>query len=166
MGECQGGKEEISGSFSRRFYGIFHRRRRRAGIYLRRLIWYNKISETEVTGMGERIKNYLKQIDEMLENPPEGIDYGKEIEKHLVQIGFFMHERLIHLIVTVLFAILTVATIFFAVASPSIGMLVLTVAFMCLLIPYISHYYLLENSVQKMYKQYDEMLKRKENAKS
>lgn len=166
MGECQGGKEEISDSFSRRFYGIFHRRRRWAGIYLRRLIWYNRISETEVTGMGERIKNYLKQIDEMLENPPEGIDYGKEIEKHLVQIGFFMHERLIHLIVTVLFAILTVATIFFAVASPSIGMLVLTVAFMCLLIPYISHYYLLENSVQKMYKQYDEMLKRKENAKS
>ena len=112
--------------------------------------------------MGERIKNYLKQIDELLENPPEGIDYGNEIEKHLVQIGFFMHERLIHLIVTVLFAILTVATIFFAVASPSIGMLVLTVAFMCLLIPYISHYYLLENSVQKMYKQYDEMLRRKE----
>lgn len=114
--------------------------------------------------MGERIKNYLAQIDGMLQNPPDGIDYGKEIEKHLVQIGFFMHERLIHLIVTVLFAILTVATIFFAVASPSIGMLILTVAFMCLLIPYISHYYLLENSVQKMYTQYDEMLRRKEEA--
>lgn len=114
--------------------------------------------------MGERIRNYLAQIDKLLAEPPEGIDYEKEIEKHLVQIGFFMHERLIHLIVTVLFAILTVATIFFAVASPSIGMLVLTVAFLCLMIPYICHYYLLENSVQKMYKQYDEMLRRKENA--
>lgn len=114
--------------------------------------------------MGERIRMYLKQIDDMLANPPEGIDYGKEIEKHLVQIGFFMHERLIHLIVTVLFAILTVGTIFFAVASPSVGLLLLTVALLILMVPYICHYYLLENSVQKMYQQYDEMLRRKEAA--
>ena len=112
--------------------------------------------------MKERILNYIKQIDDMLENPPEGIDYEEEIKKHLVQIGFFMHERLIHLIVTVLFAIMTLATIFFAVAAPSIGLLILTVAFLVLLIPYIMHYYLLENGVQKMYKQYDEMLRRKE----
>ena len=112
--------------------------------------------------MGERIKTYLNQIDDLLANPPEGIDYEKEIEKHLVQIGFFMHERLIHLIVTVLFAVLTVGTIFFAVASPSVGLLLLTVALLILMVPYICHYYLLENSVQKMYKQYDEMLARKE----
>ena len=66
---------------------------------------------------------------------------------------------------TVLFAILTVGTIFFAVASPSIGLILLTVAFLILMIPYICHYYLLENSVQKMYKQYDEMLARKEAGK-
>lgn len=112
--------------------------------------------------MKERILNYMKQIDDMLENPPEGIDYEEEIKKHLVQIGFFMHERLIHLIVTVLFAIMTLATIFFAAAAPSIGLLILTVTFLVLLIPYIMHYYLLENGVQKMYKQYDEMLRRKE----
>ena len=112
--------------------------------------------------MKERILNYMKQIDDMLDNPPEGIDYGEEIKKHLVQIGFFMHERLIHLIVTVLFAIMTLAAIFFAVAAPSIGLLLLILALMCLLVPYIMHYYLLENGVQKMYKQYDEMLRRKE----
>lgn len=112
--------------------------------------------------MKERILNYMKQIDDMLANPPEGIDYEVEMKKHLIQIGFFMHERLIHLIVTVLFAIMTLATIFFAVAAPSIGLLILTVAFLVLLIPYIMHYYLLENGVQKMYKQYDEMLRRKE----
>lgn len=112
--------------------------------------------------MKERILNYMKQIDDMLENPPEGIDYENEIKKHLVQIGFFMHERLIHLIVTVLFAVMTLAAIFFAVAAPSIGLLLLIVALMCLLVPYIMHYYLLENGVQKMYKQYDEMLRRKE----
>ena len=116
--------------------------------------------------MKERILKYMDGIDKMLADPPEGIDYEEEIKKHLIQIGFFMHERLIHLIVTVLFAIMTIATIFFAVASPNIGLLILTVAFMTLLIPYIIHYYLLENGVQKMYTQYDEMLRRKEEKKT
>jgi hypothetical protein len=40
------------------------------------------------------------------------------------------------------------------------GLTALFVALLILLIPYIRHYYLLENGVQKMYKQYDEMLKR------
>ena len=115
--------------------------------------------------MGERIKNYLKQIDEMLENPPEGIDYGKEIEKHLVQIGFFMHERLIHLIVTVLFALLSVGVALYCVADPGIPMFLLFGALLVLLVPYIMHYYLLENGVQKMYQQYDELLRRSEEQK-
>lgn len=36
----------------------------------------------------------------------------------------------------------------------------LCVLFLVLLIPYIGHYYLLENEVQKMYIQYDEIWKR------
>ena len=112
--------------------------------------------------MRERMQKYLANIDRLLKTAPEGTDWEAEIQKHLIQMGFFMHERLIHLIVTVLVAILTVAAILFAVTSPSIGMLILIVALMCLLIPYILHYYLLENGVQAMYRQYDEMLARKE----
>ena len=112
--------------------------------------------------MKKRILAYLALIDKLLEHPPIAVNYEDEVKKHLVQIGFFMHERLIHLIVTVLFAVMTLAAIFFAVAAPSIGLLLLIVALMCLLVPYIMHYYLLENGVQKMYKQYDEMLRRKE----
>lgn len=110
--------------------------------------------------MSERIKEYKARIDALLANPPADVDYEEEMRRHLIQIGFFMHERLIHLIVTVLFAILTVASIFYASLCPSIGALLLVVAFLCLLIPYIAHYYLLENSVQHMYRQYDEMLAR------
>lgn len=110
--------------------------------------------------MKKRMLNYLAWMDARLENPPAGVDYKKEIEKHLIQIGFFMHERLIHLIVTVVFAILTVGAILYTVAAPSLGMLVLILAFMCLLVPYIMHYYLLENGVQKMYEQYDRLLER------
>ena len=40
------------------------------------------------------------------------------------------------------------------------ALLILLAAFLVLLIPYIRHYYLLENEVQAMYNQYDEMVKR------
>lgn len=106
----------------------------------------------------------MDSTDRLLAGSEEGIDWEEEIRKHLVQIGFFMHERLIHLIVTMVFAMLTVLCILYAISNPTAGMLLLILAFMVLLIPYIMHYYLLENGVQKMYRQYDEMLERKEKA--
>lgn len=115
--------------------------------------------------MAKRIKAYLLQIERLLANPPADVDWEEEIKKHLIQIGFFMHERLIHLIVTVVFAMLTVGIILYTIAAPGLGMFILIITFMILLVPYIKHYYLLENSVQRMYVQYDEMLERKENSK-
>ena len=114
--------------------------------------------------MKKRILDYMKKIELLLGNPPEDVDWDEEIKKHLVQIEFFMHERLVHLIVTMVFAILTVLSILYAINNATIGMLMLIVAFMVLLIPYIMHYYLLENGVQHMYKQYDEMISKKENS--
>lgn len=111
--------------------------------------------------MKERIVNYLAYIDSILNADDADTDYDKLIKEHLVQIGFFMHERLIHLIVTVLFAIGTFMTIFAYLALNNLGLLILTMLLIILLVPYIMHYYRLENGVQKMYRQYDEMLKRK-----
>lgn len=115
--------------------------------------------------MKKRMLAYLAQIEELLAHPPIGVDYETEVKKHLVQIGFFMHERLIHLIVTVLFAIMTVGVILYDVAAPSVPLLLLIAALMCLLVPYVMHYYLLENGVQKMYEQYDELVQRSEAQK-
>ncbi|MCQ2521391.1 MAG: hypothetical protein MJ105_03340 [Lachnospiraceae bacterium] len=92
---------------------------------------------------------------------PTSKDYDALLSRHLEQIAFFQHERLIHLMVTILFAILTFATFFVTVINFSYGMLGLMGALLVLLVPYIKHYYLLENGVQKMYKQYDELVKRK-----
>ena len=78
-------------------------------------------------------------------------------EEHLTQIAFFQHERLIHLIVTVLFAVLEFLSLFLCMMVPSIGTMLLTGAVLVLLIPYIRHYYLLENEVQRMYEQYDRL---------
>ncbi len=112
--------------------------------------------------MKKRILAYLAAVDVLLANPPEGTDWKREKEKHLIQIGFFMHERQVHLLVTLTFALLTVGCMLYAVAAPSLGMLLLIAAFLCLLVPYILHYYLLENGVQKMYAQYDRMLELEE----
>lgn len=106
--------------------------------------------------MKKRVLAYLSYIDELLAS--DDADWEQEIKKHLVQIGFFAHERLVHLIVTVLFALMTMVTILYCNYTGSIIAVALTIALLVLLIPYIMHYYLLENSVQKMYIQYDEMM--------
>lgn len=106
--------------------------------------------------MKKRILAYLDYIDRLLlENEA---DWEDEIKKHLVQIGFFAHERLVHLIVMVLFAIGTIMCILYLNYSGDLIIFALVVALMVLLIPYVMHYYLLENSVQKMYVQYDKMI--------
>ena len=80
-----------------------------------------------------------------------------KLKEHLVQVGFFQHERLIHLIVTVTFALLEMLAIVISVISDSFFTLLLPIVILILLIPYIRHYYILENEVQKMYGQYDRM---------
>lgn len=108
--------------------------------------------------MKRRILTYMQQIDELLQAPPEDTDWDKAIENHLTQIRFFQHERLIHLIVTVLFALMTTSVVVGLVSSSNIWLAILLIPLLILLFPYINHYYLLENGVQKMYAQYDRML--------
>lgn len=111
--------------------------------------------------MEKRILTYRNYIDELLLR--EDVDWKRTREEHLVQIGFFQHERLIHLIVTVIFALLTVfaigmASLLMAQGTEGAGSWLLVVAaFLILLIPYVRHYYILENEVQNMYRQYDEI---------
>ena len=87
-----------------------------------------------------------------------------KLKEHLVQVGFFQHERLIHLIVTVTFALLEMLAIVLSVISDSLFTLLLPIVILILLIPYIRHYYILENEVQKMYGQYDRMRRLQQKA--
>ena len=114
--------------------------------------------------MEQRILQYRKSIDEWLEKTEQSAQVSQEIlrdkmEEHLNQIGFFQHERLIHLIVTVTFALLEMLAIFLNVISDRLFSLLLPVVILILLVPYVRHYYILENEVQKMYVQYDRMLR-------
>ena len=105
--------------------------------------------------MRKRMIKYLQSIDTLLNQQAPSNDYDRIRKEHFVQIQFFQHERLIHLIVTCLFAVLAYAVFITLLFSFSIGLLILFIALLVLLIPYIRHYYFLENGVQKMYEQYD-----------
>ena len=65
--------------------------------------------------MKKRILAYLAYIDGLLESDEER-DWEKEIKLHLDQIGFFMHERLVHLLVFILVAVCTVMYCWFPTA--------------------------------------------------
>lgn len=108
--------------------------------------------------MKNRILTYMKQIDDILADDKETYDYEQIRKEHLVQLDFFMHERLVHLLVTLTFAILAFGTFFMLYLSFEPVLLILLLAIFVLLVPYIMHYFLLENGVQKMYRQYDELL--------
>ncbi|MCM1162490.1 MAG: hypothetical protein NC412_14895 [Roseburia sp.] len=115
--------------------------------------------------MKNRILSYMEYVDKVLEKNETGLSYEEIMQEHLTQIQFFSHERLIHLLVTITFAILTFGTFFLLVLSFSPGLVCLLAALFILLVPYIMHYYLLENGVQKMYRQYDELLKHMRSGK-
>lgn len=78
-----------------------------------------------------------------------------------VKIAYFQHERLIHLMVTLAFALfllLSIASLFLFPSEFAISALLLVAIFFGLTIGYVFHYYFLENSVQKMYHLRDEMI--------
>ncbi len=115
--------------------------------------------------MGDRLKKYLKRTEELIEYLNRTADkqeafrerVAREKAELLVQIGFFQHERLIHLIVTVLFALMTILVFLLAVTNFSLWTGVLLLLLLGLLIPYIRHYWLLENGTQKLYQYYDKL---------
>ena len=104
------------------------------------------------------MKEYIQSIDKLIENKKiDNID--EVISEHLLKIGFYQHERLIHFLVTMLFTILTFGCFIYTINNVSLAFILLTIVLMCLEVPYIFHYYFLENSVQHMYIQHDELVK-------
>ena len=102
--------------------------------------------------MKKYLYDYIKKIDSVLEE--ERID-KKIVEEHLIKITFFQHERLIHLLVTLAYALL--ALISFAISTFSPMFVFIGIILVLFLIPYVMHYFHLENGVQDLYKHYDEL---------
>ncbi|MBQ1388786.1 MAG: hypothetical protein IIY78_04075 [Clostridia bacterium] len=114
--------------------------------------------------MYKRLLDFIAYIDEMTK--PEKLKNMTEQERSelktqlLTQIQFFQHERLIHLIVTHMFAVITIVTLAAMIAFKTLPLLLLMVLEIGLLFPYIIHYYHLENGTQKLYTFYDRFIGR------
>ncbi|MEE0859127.1 MAG: DUF1676 domain-containing protein [Acutalibacteraceae bacterium] len=107
--------------------------------------------------MWKELKDFMAYMEN--ETSKELTEQEKEkLNKELqTKIGYFQHERIVHLIVMFLVALCTIISMMGFVAFQSIGVALLFVALMCLLVPYIVHYFHLENGVQKLYTYYDKV---------
>ena len=100
----------------------------------------------EISGYTEFVKEHIRS---------KSVD-GEFLEMLLTRIKFYQHERLIHLIVTMTFAIMTVISFFMLLTEGGTAAILLSLLFLGLTVPYVMHYYFLENSVQALYKLYYE----------
>lgn len=109
--------------------------------------------------MLKKLCDYEKELMEMVaQGKPLSAEQLLSVRTH---IGFFQHERLVHEFVMILFAILTVGGILFLIVVPEISVIALDVLFFVLLVPYVKHYYGLENGVQRLYEAYEKLEKLK-----
>ena len=105
--------------------------------------------------MEKRLVNYLKYMRKFTSDTHTKEECKLVFDDLMIQISFFQHERLIHLLVTLTFALLTIGSIITCLFVTSVPLLIMTLLSLCLLIPYIRHYYILENGVQELYTRYD-----------
>ena len=119
--------------------------------------------------MKKYIQAYMAKVQKFIDEDLAGADL-KRIEEVLkefeLKIAYFQHERFIHLIVTVLFALLEMGSLYVCLIAPSLPILVFCGMFLILLVPYVMHYYFLENSVQEMYKMRDRIKETEAQKKS
>ncbi len=97
------------------------------------------------------MKKYLYSYIKYIEENKKKVD-SKEM---LTKINFFQHERLIHLIVTLFYAMMFL--VFLVLISLSYVFIIPAALLLIFLICYIIHYFLLENGIQYLYKLYDEV---------
>ena len=108
--------------------------------------------------MTEYLKNYMTYINGRL----EACETKKELEdilsEHKDKIAFMQHERIVHFLVTMMFALVLAIFMIGLIAFEKLALSILVLIIIVLLGFYIKHYYFLENTVQEMYRVYDSIL--------
>ena len=111
--------------------------------------------------MEKRLLDYMAWLKGISEKAKKGELTEEELslyrKQSLIQIGFFQHERMVHLIVTMTFALMTIMTLIGICVTGYMPLVALMVLLLVLLVPYIRHYYILENGTQTLYRYYDSL---------
>ena len=95
------------------------------------------------------LKKYTEEVDILLKKGTK--DWQVVLERNLEIINFMQHERLIHLLVTLFFGLMFVLVTVFLLINYLPILFLADLLLLGLLIPYIFHYFKLENGVQKLY---------------
>ena len=115
---------------------------------------------------GINMKKYCRAHEAMVN---EAISEGRVTEElldlHMEKIRILQHERLVHLIVTVMVMICELFVVSLTVLHPELGILppVIMLCAAVLLGFYFNHYFFLENTVQRWYLIEDELRKHLKN---
>lgn len=104
-----------------------------------------------------KLNNYICELEDKIKNNKIDKDLDEEV---LRTIQFFQHERFVHLLVTVFVGISCILFLLGTLQFGLFGLLILFIITLLLFIPYIFHYYYLENDTQKLYDLYFEIKKK------
>ena len=110
--------------------------------------------------MEKKIKEYEKYIARKAADEMSEAERAKLADFHRETMENFQHERLIHLLVTLFFALFAIVSLFVAAWMISVyGLIIemvplytLTLILLVLTGFYVRHYYFLENHIQGLYK--------------
>ena len=108
--------------------------------------------------MKKKLKDTILEVENDRKNNKIDDSY---LEILYTKILFFQHERLIHLIVTFFTGIGCILFLLGNLFYESLGLLLLFIITLCLFVPYMFHYYNLENGVQKLSDIYIELKEKK-----
>ena len=108
-------------------------------------------------GMKRYCREYEGKVRGILE---KGKVDAETLAIHREKIRMLQHERLVHLIVTVMVVLVEAFVVSLVVLHPKLGILpaVIMLGLAVLLGFYFAHYFFLENTVQRWYKIEDELL--------
>lgn len=113
--------------------------------------------------MTEYLTDYMNTVSECLDGCGSAKELDRILSEHMDKISFMQHERIVHFLVTMMFAIVLAIFMVGMLMTDNMMLLILVTMIIVLLAFYIKHYYFLENTVQKMYRVYDRILKMKED---
>jgi len=101
--------------------------------------------------MYDYMKRHETLVRAALSADRAGVDWAELTRVHAVQLGYMQHERLIHLLVTLSVALFALLTLLFFIVHPTVAVGVLVLLLLVLFVPYVVHYFRLENGVQRWY---------------
>ncbi|MEW6432966.1 MAG: hypothetical protein AB1730_15795 [Myxococcota bacterium] len=101
--------------------------------------------------MWRYLQNHEAFVRRALEEPHDAAYWEGLAAFHDQQLRFMQHERLIHLLVTLTVAVLTLGSIAFVALAPMLAGFALAAVLLGLVSAYLVHYFRLENGVQRWY---------------